>query len=65
MAVSDPVLVARKRCEDRYIREVLEGLSQRAALIPWLAESPIGAKKLLATLTFKQHGETVQMAKAS
>jgi arsenite-transporting ATPase len=65
LPVRDPVLVARKQCEEKYIREVLDGLSQRAALIPWLTESPVGAKKLLATLTFKRHGETVQMAEAS
>ena len=65
LEVRDPILVARKRCEEKYIREVLEGLGQRVALIPWLTEAPVGAEKLRATLTFKQHDETHQMAKAS
>jgi arsenite/tail-anchored protein-transporting ATPase len=63
--VSDPVLIARQGCEDEYIHEVLDGLSQRAALIPWLTDSPVGAKELRATLTFKQRGETLQTAGAS
>lgn len=65
LAVRDPVLVARKRCEEKYIREVMERLSQRAALIPWLTEAPVGAKRLLSALTFQQHDETIQIAKAS
>ena len=62
LEVRDPVLVARQRCEEKYIREVLDGLGQRVALIPWLIEAPVGAEKLQATLTFKQLDETSQMA---
>jgi arsenite-transporting ATPase len=62
LEVRDPVLVARKRCEAKYIHEVLDGLAQRAALIPWLIEAPVGVEKLQATLTFKQHAATSQMA---
>jgi arsenite/tail-anchored protein-transporting ATPase len=64
LEVRDPVLIARKRCEDRYIHEVLNGLGERVALVPWLTESPVGAEKLRATLTFKQYAETPQMAEA-
>jgi arsenite/tail-anchored protein-transporting ATPase len=54
LEVRDPVLVARKRCEDRYIHEVVDGLGQRVALVPWLVEAPVGAEKLRSTLTFEQ-----------
>jgi arsenite-transporting ATPase len=60
--VRDRVLVARKRCEEKYIHEVLDGLGQRVALIPWLIEAPVGAEKLQTTLTFRQRGKTSQMA---
>jgi arsenite-transporting ATPase len=52
LEVRDPVLVARQQCEGRYIHEVLDGLGQRVALVPWLTEAPVGVEKLQATLTF-------------
>ncbi len=42
----DPLLAERGRYEIPFIRKVAEELSPRCALIPWLAEPPIGAKGL-------------------
>jgi arsenite-transporting ATPase len=42
----DPLLVARGRDEAPYIREVFEKLSKRTALVPWVAEEPVGPEKL-------------------
>jgi arsenite/tail-anchored protein-transporting ATPase len=64
LELRDPVLVARRECEEKYIREVVDGLSQRVALVPWLIEAPVGAKKLRATLTFKPPEDASRMAKA-
>ena len=54
LEVRDPVLVARQQCEGKYIHEVLDGLGQRVALVPWLTEAPVGVENLQATLTFRQ-----------
>jgi len=62
--VLDPVLVARKACEAGYIREVVDGLSQRVALVPWLLEARVGADRLQTTLTFMLPNDVLQMAKA-
>ncbi|MDO8543417.1 MAG: arsenical pump-driving ATPase [Opitutaceae bacterium] len=42
----DPVLLARGCDEAPYIREVTDRLSKRTAIVPWLAEEPIGPVKL-------------------
>jgi len=42
----DPQLAQRGQYEIPYIRKVAEQLSTRCALIPWLAEAPIGGKGL-------------------
>ncbi len=42
----DPLLSERGRYEIPFIRKVAEELSARCALIPWLAEPPIGARGL-------------------
>jgi arsenite-transporting ATPase len=42
----DPLLVARGHGEAPYIREVVEKLSKRTALVPWVAEEPVGPEKL-------------------
>ena len=42
----DPLLLARGSGEAPYIREVVEELSKRTALIPWVAEEPVGPEKL-------------------
>jgi arsenite-transporting ATPase len=42
----DPLLSERGRYEIPFIRKVAEELSPRCALIPWLAEPPIGARGL-------------------
>jgi arsenite-transporting ATPase len=49
LAVRDPVLAARRCQEAAYVREVT-ALASRVALIPWLAEPPVGAKGLQAAL---------------
>ena len=64
LEVRDPILIARQSCEEKYIHEVLDGLGQRVALVPWLIETPVGVEKLQATLTFKQLDCTSQMVKA-
>jgi arsenite-transporting ATPase len=42
----DPLLAERGRYEIPFIRKVAEELSPRCALIPWLAELPVGAEGL-------------------
>lgn len=42
----DPLLLARGRGEAPYIREVVEKFSKRTALVPWVAEEPVGPEKL-------------------
>jgi arsenite/tail-anchored protein-transporting ATPase len=42
----DPLLMARGRGEAPFIREVVERLSKRTALVPWVAEEPAGPDKL-------------------
>jgi len=42
----DPQLAQHGQVEIPYIRQVAEQLSTRCALIPWLAEAPIGSKGL-------------------
>jgi len=42
----DPLLVARGHGEVQYIREVVEKLSQRTALVPWVTEDPTGPERL-------------------
>jgi arsenite-transporting ATPase len=48
LAVTDPVLRARRHKEFKYIREVTGEQATRVALIPWQTESPVGARRLLA-----------------
>ena len=47
----DPLLVARGRGEVPYIREVVGQLSPRTALVPWVAEEPVGPEKLRQLFT--------------
>jgi len=42
----DPLLVARGRNETQFIREVVEKLSKRTALVPWVTEEPAGPERL-------------------
>ncbi len=65
LEVRDPALVVRKNHEGKYICEVQEKWGKRVALVPWLNESPVGAEKLRAMLTFKRLDEALQMARAS
>jgi arsenite/tail-anchored protein-transporting ATPase len=48
--VSDPLLAARARAEERYIREVLEGHGPKVALLPWAMREPIGPDGLAELL---------------
>lgn len=50
LAVTDPVLLARQRHEGEYIREVVRQQASRTAIVPWLAEAPVGAKSLAAVV---------------
>jgi arsenite-transporting ATPase len=42
----DPLLVARGRGEAQYIREVVEKLSRRTALVSWVTQEPTGPERL-------------------
>ncbi len=42
----DPLLVERARQERRHITEVVTRLARRTAIVPWLAEPPVGAARL-------------------
>ena len=42
----DPLLVARGHGEAPYIREVVERLSKRTAIVPWVTEEPTGPERL-------------------
>ncbi len=42
----DPLLCLRGEYELPYIRRVTRDLSPRAALVPWLAEAPVGGDGL-------------------
>jgi len=42
----DPLLVTRGHGEVQYIREVVEKLSKRTALVPWVTEEPTGPERL-------------------
>jgi arsenite-transporting ATPase len=50
----DPLLLARGRGEAPYIREVVEKFSRRTALVPWVAEEPVGPEKLRQLLAVNQ-----------
>jgi arsenite-transporting ATPase len=42
----DPLLLARGRGEVQFIREVVETLSKRTAIVPWVTEEPVGSERL-------------------
>ena len=42
----DPLLVARGRGEVPFIREVVEKLSKRTVILPWVTEEPTGPERL-------------------
>jgi arsenite-transporting ATPase len=42
----DPLLMARGADELPYIREVSDTFSKRTAIVPWVAEEPVGPEKL-------------------
>lgn len=48
LMVSDPVLRGRQANEQRYLREVVEKLARRTALIPWQPLPPVGREGLLS-----------------
>ena len=50
VATNDPVLLCRKANEQQYIDEVVEQLTKRVALIPWLTTPPAGCAGLKAML---------------
>jgi len=50
LPVTDPVLLARQQHEGAYIREVVQQWASRTAIVPWLAEAPVGAEALAAVV---------------
>lgn len=48
---TDPMLCQRGTCEVPFVRRVADNLAQRTALIPWLAEAPVGAAGLKHVIT--------------
>ncbi|TVS09393.1 MAG: arsenical pump-driving ATPase [Planctomycetaceae bacterium] len=50
LPITDPVLLARQHHEGQYIREVVRQRASRTAIVPWLAEAPVGAKSLAAVV---------------
>lgn len=53
-----PVLCQRGAYEVPFIRRVADDLSRRCSLIPWLAESPVGATGLVHLVTHEPRVET-------
>jgi len=52
----DPLLVARGRGEVQFIREVVEKLSKRTVIVPWVMEEPAGPERLQQLFqTTKKH----------
>lgn len=51
LAITDPMLLERKRHEQRYLSEVTDAHATRTALIPWQIEPPIGRAGLEQLLT--------------
>jgi arsenite-transporting ATPase len=43
---NDPLPMARGRGEGRFIHEVVETLSRRTVLVPWVTEEPVGRERL-------------------
>lgn len=50
LAISDPLLRGRQRCESGFIREVVKIHAERSAIIPWQIDPPVGYKALRALL---------------
>ena len=46
LELSDPVLAARRQTEYGYVQEVVHQHAGRTALVPWMAEEPVGAEAL-------------------
>lgn len=64
LPVTDPLLLARQHHEGVYIREVVQQWASRTAIVPWLAEVPVGAEALAAVVRDTRPGLACQ-AKAS
>ncbi len=50
---ADPVLQERARQEWPFIREVIDQLSRRRAIVPWVPEEPVGAERLQQLFSVK------------
>ena len=57
LLVTDPVLLARQHHEGVYIREVVQQLASRTAIIPWLSEAPVGAESLAGSRSRREGRE--------
>jgi arsenite-transporting ATPase len=51
LAVRDSLLLSRRRQEAGHLREVADGLAERAIMVPWQTAPPVGAERLLALVT--------------
>lgn len=65
LPVTDPVLLARQHHEGAYIREAVRQQASRTAIVPWLAEAPVGAESLAAVVRGARDGNTDRAAKVS
>ena len=63
LVVTDPVLLSRQHHEGAYIREVVQQLASRTAIIPWLTETPVGAESLLAVVRGGREASSVRQAR--
>jgi arsenite-transporting ATPase len=52
---TDPLLVARARSESKLIVKVQNELAERTALVPCLAEEPVGRKQLCKIISSEDH----------
>jgi arsenite/tail-anchored protein-transporting ATPase len=65
LPVTDPVLLARQQHEGTYLREVVRQQASRTAIVPWLAEAPVGAQSLATVVRGAWDEDGNHVAKAS
>ena len=51
LELTDPILRAKKDQQRRYVQEVVQEHADRVALVPWMADEPVGADGLRQILT--------------
>ena len=50
--LTDPVLLARKQQQHKYVREVVQEHAALVAVVPWMVHEPVGADALRQIVTF-------------